>query len=558
MLLEKLVEYSHSDAVDMPPSMYQRTPIRWMIELDAEGRLRGFVPQEGKTKRGKAMMAPHAQRAYAIKPKLLADNGEYVLGIARDPAKQERVNRCHAAFIEEVRQCADATGEPAVRAVLSFLENLDVEKLPIPDDFDAGDVMTFSVEDTVPIGLPAVQAHWREATADTGDDVHRGQCLVCGELKPVESRLPFKIKGIPDGQTAGTAMVSANKSAFESYGLKASLISPICRDCAERFAKAANSLVRGESTHIRIGPVVYAFWTREDVGFDVATMLTRPEPDEVKRLLTAAWRGSEAATEVDAAPFYALGLSASGGRVVVRDWIETTVPRVQANLARYFECQQIADRAENGPRPIGLFPLAGSLVQDATRSLPADIPRRLLSYALDGGRLPDRLLFEAVRRNRAEQGPTRPRAALIKLVVLSQQEPRKEDYMVDLERENKDPAYLCGRLLAVLEEVQSAAIPGAKATLIDRFFGSASSAPASVFGHLMRNAQPHLAKLRKERRGAFVNLDRKLGEILHELPSFPRTLSMREQALFSLGYYHQRADRWARPGRGQDNDENNE
>ena len=113
--------------------------------------------------------------------------------------------------------------------------------------------------------------------------------------------------------------------------------------------------------------------------------------------------------------------------------------------------------------------------------------------------------------------------------------------MVQLDAENHNPAYLCGRLLAVLEAVQRAAIPGANATITDRFFGAASTAPASVFGPLLRGARSHLSKLRKERRGTFEALERKLEEIQSGLTTFPKILSLEQQGFFNLGYYHQRA-----------------
>jgi CRISPR-associated protein Csd1 len=113
--------------------------------------------------------------------------------------------------------------------------------------------------------------------------------------------------------------------------------------------------------------------------------------------------------------------------------------------------------------------------------------------------------------------------------------------MVELDLSNQNSAYLCGRLLAVLEAVQRAAIPGANTTITDRFFGSASSAPASVFGRLLRGAQAHLSKLRRERPGTYEALERRLEEIQAGLSTFPKTLTLEEQGFFSLGYYHQRA-----------------
>ena len=89
--------------------------------------------------------------------------------------------------------------------------------------------------------------------------------------------------------------------------------------------------------------------------------------------------------------------------------------------------------------------------------------------------------------------------------------------------------------------MQRAAIPGANTTITDRFFGAASTAPASVFGRLLRGAQAHLSKLRKERRGTYEALERKLEEVQAGLNAFPKILSLEQQGFFSLGYYHQRA-----------------
>jgi CRISPR-associated protein Csd1 len=119
--------------------------------------------------------------------------------------------------------------------------------------------------------------------------------------------------------------------------------------------------------------------------------------------------------------------------------------------------------------------------------------------------------------------------------------------MERLDATKSNPGYLCGRLMAVLEAVQYAALPGLNATITDRFFGTASSAPASVFPRLIRGAQAHLARLRKEKRGTYEALQRRLEEIMAMLPAFPKVLTLEQQGLFSLGYYHQlAADRAAR------------
>jgi CRISPR-associated protein Csd1 len=550
MLLEKLCQYA--DRLDLSPPMYQKTPIRWLIDLDSKGNLIGFIPtssegKKGKSERGKEYDAPHIGRASGVKAKLLADNGEYALGLARDKSKQTRVDECHHAFIEQIRECARATGEKAVTIALRFLEQLDVKSILVPKELDPAQTLTFRVEGILPIELKSVQNFWanfattQEPTETELADVFM-QCLICGERRPAVRRLPFKIKRIPGGQPSGMALISANAAAFESYGLEASLIAPTCQSCGERFSKAANALIESDHSHITVGPIVYLFWTKNDSPFSVASLLSRPEPEEVRTLIASGFRGQQAATQVDSMPFYATAFSASGGRVVVRDWLDTTVERARQNLARYFALQQITERDGTEGRPHGLFALAAATVRDANRDLAPNVPQLLLHMALKGGPLPKWLLFQAVKRNRAEQTITRPRAALIKMVLLSYQENLvKEDMMSQLETDNRDAAYLCGRLLAVLESVQQAAIPGVNATVTDRFFGTASSAPASVFGHLIRGAMAHLGKLRKEKPGTYEALRRRLAEVQESLKTFPKTLTLEQQGLFGLGYFHQQA-----------------
>ncbi len=219
-----------------------------------------------------------------------------------------------------------------------------------------------------------------------------------------------------------------------------------------------------------------------------------------------------------------------------------TVGEVKGHLLTWFSRQRIVGPYGEEPQPLGLYALAAATVRDAQRELAPPTPRSLLRSALTGAPLPPGLLYQAVRRNRAEQGITRPRAALIKL-VLSHSPTSKEDSMVQLDQDNPSPAYRCGRLLAVLEQIQHQAIPSAGQTIVDRFFGTASSAPASVFARLIRGAQPHLGKLERDRRGAYVALQRRMEDILAGLPSsgFPRTLTLVDQGVFALGYYHQRA-----------------
>ncbi|HHW44209.1 MAG TPA: type I-C CRISPR-associated protein Cas8c/Csd1 [Desulfotomaculum sp.] len=533
-MLHRLKEYA--DGLNLPPAMYKKTAVPWIVDLDGDGRLLGFVPtSSGKKKdRGKELVVPHpGSRTSGIKANLLADKAEYALGVYKDNKSRER----HQAFVALVNECLNSTGDPAVAAVVRFLAGLEKGIIEIPEEITSEQWVTFRVNDRLVTDIRAVQEFWYRS--HMAGDGSLTECIICGELRQPVSPHPVNIKGIPGGQTSGLALISANSSAFESYGLEKSLIAPTCHECAERYATAINKLINQEETHYRIGSLMYLFWTRKG-SFSPVSLFRTADPGEVKALLESVKRGRDY-TAIDEDAFYATALSASGGRVVVRQWLETTVGEVRRYMARWFRLQGIVENNGDPGSPIPLFNLAASLYHDANRDMHPNVPRVLLDVALKGGPLPRWLLYLAVKRNRAEQGITRPRAALIKMVLLSWEKMKGDEEMEKLESQNSDPAYLCGRLLAELEAVQRAVMPGTNTTIVDRFFGTASSAPASVFGRLLRGAQYHLGKLRKTSPGTCHALQERLEEIQSRLTYFPKVLTLEQQALFALGYYHQRA-----------------
>ncbi len=553
MILSRLKEYADT-RMDLPPAMYGETPVRWFVDIGADGTLEGFTSRGGDTKanrRGEILRVPQLVRSVGISPKLLADNGEYALGIGRQGADETKVAERHRRFVGLVRRCAEETDEASVWAVVRFLEGWapDRDGGLLPDGFDPGDTLTFRVDGVLPVDLEPVQTFWADDTA--GPEGRSMTCLVTGEVGPVEERLPVKIKGVPGGQTSGTSLVSANAEPFTSYGLKNSLTSPISRNAGERFAKALNHLISDGPSRMYVGPTVYAFWTRKETGFDYLQFVEQPKPQAVKELFQSP-HTTRVPHDLKEDEFYALALSASGGRAVVRDWLETTIPEVRESLKRWFEGQGIVDAyGEESSEYLGVRALARATVQrkgetnrDAEQRIQPALGSALVRVAIKGGRLPEDLLARVVRRNRVEGEVTRPRAALIKLVFATQ-----GGSMNEMQALNPNPnlagderaAYHCGRLLAEVEAVQRAALGQVNASVTDRYYGSASSTPASVFPSLMRGARANLGNLRRKAPATHAALDARIMEIASNLPDFPKVLTTRSQGLFALGYYHQRA-----------------
>ena len=560
MLLAELKRYAET-RLDLTPPFYEKRPVRYVIHLDSEGRVLTRRPVDtatgtkGREARGALRVVPTVQRAAGTKPLLLADNAEYLFGWVEDGGSLVRAAQRHDAMRALMVDCKAYTGVPQVAAVLAFLSGTHGttrDLLELPADFAEGEAITFTVDGVFVADLPEVRAFWEQHNDPAA---HAGasalECLVCGVRQAVLNRLPGKIKGVPKGQTSGTAIISANSNAFESYGLTESRIAPVCANCAQKFTEGLNSLLGDPASRYFVHDTVsYAFWTREAVEFDVMSWLNEPDPVSVRQLFRAMEKGASPA-ELDATRFFGVALAGSGGRAAVRDWIDTTVGDAQARLAAWFKDMEIIGPHGEEPRPFGIYALAASTVRDPKRELTPHVMRALFRTALAGSLLPADLMVRAIQRIRAGDDVTHSRASLIKAVLIrsvaTADGKSEENPMAKLNETHPSPAYQCGRLLAVLENAQRAAMGKLSTTIVDRFYGAASTAPVSVFGRLLGGAQAHLSKLERDRPGAWRRLEQQLEDVISGLDGFPATLTLSDQGLFAMGFYHQRAhDRSAR------------
>jgi CRISPR-associated protein Csd1 len=555
MLLQELRRYAQTRGlVKESFPFYAPRPVRYVIDLDATGKPTARVPLDradakakGRAARGADHLVPSLQRTVATVPLLLCDTSEYLFGRADQGANTNRAVVRRAAMLDLVRACAHGTGDPDVQACLAFLSGDPVAQMDWPEGFANGDTLTLTVNGRMVVDRPTVRAWWAAhcdpATKSGGAGAHTMTCHVCGQVGPVLDRMPEKVKGVPRGQTSGTALISANAPAFESYGLEASRTAPTCAPCAQAFTLGANHLLADLRATYRLHDVgAYSFWTREVVKFDPLALLEDPEAEDARAMLEVVERGGSI-PEVDDARFFGMALAGSGGRAAVRDWLDTTVGGVRRAMATWFLDMQVVGQHGTPPRRYGTWPLAATTVRDPAKELTPHVMRSLIGAAVAGRPFPLDLLGKALRRLHAKDTFSAPRAALIAMCL--RRHPSGA-YRRDLEgpmlNENHPNAgYQCGRLLCALEDAQRQALPGVKAGIVDRFYGTASTAPRLVFGRLVKGAQAHLSKLERDRPGTHRRLQVRIEQISARIEGFPAVLSLADQGLFALGYYHQRA-----------------
>ncbi|MHB1236951.1 MAG: type I-C CRISPR-associated protein Cas8c/Csd1 [Gallionella sp.] len=563
MILQALNEYyqrkTRLPGSDLAPPDFEHKAIPFLVVLTAKGEFAGFDDTregEGKKKVAKSYLVPQGiKRSSGVMANLLWDNPGYVFGID-SKGKPERAREQHLAFVEAIRsrfaQCDDA----GIRAVLAFLERGDFSKaLEHPlwaEILESGANLTFRLEgDTLPVCEREVVADVLTA-ADADSEGNAALCLVSGEADVIE-RLHPSVKGVWGAQSSGASIVSFNLDAFSSYGKTQGNNAPVGKRAVFAYTTALNHLLaKGSQQRIQVGDASTVFWAAmpghpmEELFPGFFGEPSKDNPDlgtgAVATLLNAPKTGA-GSFEDDGTRFYVLGLAPNAARVAVRFWHVKTVGELAVNIRRHFDDLRI-DHAPHEPETLSLSAILRAISRkksDGSYDIPPNLGGDVMRSVIENLPYPQTLLSGAIRRIRAEQEVTYPRAAIIKACI--NRSKGMEELKVSLDENNTNTAYRLGRLFMVLERVQEEANPGIRATIRNTFWGAASGTPGKVFPMLINLSNKHLAKIRREKPGRATNLEKLIGSIMEAFDPdtpYPTNLSLNEQGCFSIGYYHQK------------------
>ena len=561
MILQALCAYAEREHLVEDPVLEMRK-VDYILTVRNDGLVVGATPTAGDDGRAKMMAGPRApKRAVNIVAGLLFDNSTYVLEVAKvaeddsEPSDAEREKarvRAHA-FEVAAEGLARGSTDAGVQAVFLFSKRRDENRKRVFNllpavEWTGSEWLAFSLADAegeLIYQRPGVKDALRSVSSVASSEASVGQCLVTGQIGPL-ARLHPSIKHVPKGQSSGASLVSFNADAFTSHGLSQGDNAPISERSAMLYGAALNHMLeRTPARYYRSGvgvgdDAVIVFWTRHrDDTADFLASLFQPSTTDVTNVMESPWKGLEPG-EFDAEPFYAMTLGGNASRVVVRDWLEVTTGAVKASVRLYFQDLQISEKAA---KPLPLWMLLKAVESPGGQGLSPQLGARLFRSALSGAPFPRELLGLALRRLRLppkddEASITRHRCALIKAVLCRQfRNAGRKELTVSLDESNHEVPYLLGRLFAVLERLQRVAQGDVNVSIRDRFFGSASATPSLVFPRLLKLSIHHAAKA--ESSGW---LEKIKGQVIDALPParFPGTLSLDDQGLFAVGYYHQR------------------
>jgi CRISPR-associated protein Csd1 len=245
-------------------------------------------------------------------------------------------------------------------------------------------------------------------------------------------------------------------------------------------------------------------------------------------------------------------LAPNAARVSVRFFLTDPFQKIVERMMQHYRDLEIVKEFDNQPAYITVRHILDETISKKARDQQASplMAGALFRAILTDSPYPAALYYAIINRIRADvddrgvQKIGYVRAAVIKAFLIRKyrnqpKNPIQEVLVMSLNEQSTIPAYVLGRLFAVLEKVQQEAIGDTNASIKDRYFTSACASPASVFPVLLRLSQHHISKAEHGR-----SSDRRIEEILNlldiEKNPIPSHLSLDEQGIFILGYYHQR------------------
>jgi CRISPR-associated protein Csd1 len=571
--------------------------IHCVLRLEQDGSLASVVRASDKESSRQVRVAKIPARTSAAIACLGADTLNRVIA-GFDPEANKFAQQTQSLFVDQLESVQAMTPHPGVASVIRFLRSLQESESVraqliaqlTEQKFKVSEWVSFQVSSVENQALmpewPVLRDWWQGELAkrrlESVDVDTMLPCMVTGELcNPVRTH-GTRIKVAPGGLPGGVALVSSDKAAFGSYGFEKSLVSPMSEEAVEGYIRAINWLGDKANTNYHYqtgynkGDINFLFWSDQpletinpgkaiEIGSFSELLDETPEPSHsatpisVRKVMASPHAGQlDSAHAAESTRFYCLSLSGSSARGIVRGWIDEPLPVARKNVEHWFEDltiqldrllfenkQQVASYAEFYHRwPLWQLVACLQGKGEAAKEQVAQQREQLWEAALLGRKypIPLALLVLAVSRIQAAGDVSPVRAALIRC-ILNRLPNRKESMKPELDINAQTTAFHCGRLLRLLQNIQTTALGDTNATVVSKYYAAASATPSSVFGLLLSKVQQHLNKVRGDKPGLAHYFDERLADIagrIVELGGFPRVNQPDAQGEFALGFYFQR------------------
>ncbi len=571
MILKALTEYYEKSGA-LAPLGWEYRAISFAIVIDLHGHFVRIEDMRTTKNAGKSCMVPKAvSRTAAISANYLWDNVEYVLGFTDAESKLDTASvndrKKLSSKIEKARKKRDAfrdkclqglqghETEALMNAIRSFYDQKQYELVKQDSGWQEIEKkmsvnITFRINHSKNLIFEERGIAQGVNATMTDEPATQGICLISGERAGlVNTTTATPVLG---GQPVGKLVACQVSSGYDSYGKSQGGNAPISVDAEGKYTAALNHLLRnGSRNKFVVGKKSYTrtfvFWASnsqagkdvEDSFFSLLSFNADDDPnrgvENVHKVLKAVYSGQLGVDTSD--KFFFLGLAPNSARIAVVYWHECSLQEFCGSLLAHFNDMDIADTRKERRPFSGIYSmLANVSLQNKASEAPPNLPEAIFKSVVQHLPYPSALFQACMRRIRAEQKVTIGRAAIIKAYLNRlNNNPIKLDKM--LNKDIKDPGYLCGRLFATLEKLQENA--NGKSNMAERYMNTATTSPAAVFPNLLNLSIHHESKCGKP-----VYFQKLKAEIIGKLEGyeFPTRLDLQQQGRFMVGYYQQRQD----------------
>lgn len=566
--------------------------VSWGLELDADGQVKSLLPlgsMDTKSKQfSRTMTLPNKLKSTSrASSNFLWDNSEYILGLGK---KENTTEKNFQACVWRHQEILKDVKHPFAQAIVKFFDGWKPEnsfenpiiKTNIKELIKGGNIV-FVMEDSkgelqFAHDVPEIRRAWDETYISMGNE-EVGRCLVTGEKTPIAILHP-SISGVYGAKSFGALLVSFNMEASESYGKEQGRNAPVGKYAAFAYGAALNYMVGQADFHGRLGDTTLVYWAEgAEPAYGSAFMAMMGMGGENKNeitqkelsgVLTALCQGHTVKwANVPLNPenrFYILGLAPNASRLSVRFFLQDSFDAFVKHYQKHQERLNIVRPAFDERETLSMWALLRETVNPNSRDKSAQpqLVGEMLRAVLTGSLYPSALYTQTEIRLRAEKEINRGKAAIIKAYLLrnvvEQQKDQthvyKEVLDVELNEQSTYLPYRLGRLFAVLEALQLEAFRDnnnrdskPNTTIKDQFFSSACATPVVAFPIIVDRAQKYLRKLKaKNKEGLARYYSDMMDDIIgnFEEKRYPAHLSLEDQGIFQIGYYHQRQRMYAK------------
>lgn len=618
MLIRSLCDYYDIQSArgEAASDIMSEQPVHWMVMLTPDGRVADIidkrieesVPQKnGKVKIVKKPVVvplPKRTQKTGIDANIIEHRPLYIFGLNYDAKigltpddKTDKARKSHEAFVKKNLDFFDGIDSEIARAYVNFIKNWVPEneteneqlKMLGKEYNDKGSYYIFALDGRPECKLhkdKAVLAKYEELmakaaaeTAESDDGIM--MCPIEGERLRA-ARIHNKIKGIKGGNSVGAVLVNFNSSAFESYGKSQSMNSGISEKAMKKYTSSLNKLLADPMHHIYSDDMTVVFFAMKhddkaecDLFSDYLNSSNAVTEDSTKadvksvseNIYHKGQTGNAQALDDDVdngVDFFVAGFTPNSSRICQKFMVRNKFGKIIDNVKQHQ--QDMAICGSNGEIP--LWRINKELVSpNSANAISPALQSDIFQAILNGTNYPYTLLETVVRRVCTDSDTdsnnkikiNEVRAGLIKAFINRKARINgdKEEITVALNPENTNPAYLCGRLFAVLEKIQlEAKDVKLNRTIKDAYFSSASSRPALIMPRLIDLSNYHLRKLKE---GRVIYFSKLINEIMGKIKdSLPTNLSIMEKGEFQLGYFQQNKDFFAEQNKNEEPETVNE